>query len=218
MNTRSLTSWLLILGPIGMFLIWFILDPMVIGEAPEGLSPSETAIASLQLDLDQEALSNVMNMIGGFAFIGIFAGLAMLSRSLQGGGAAFGTLAGILFPAVVAIAVAGFGLSVEAQSHLADGHRDIAATLEITSDGLFGAMPMILGLGLILLGLGIARENGSLPAPLGWVIFIFGIGMMTGMFLDFSGGNPIGMVVWLGWMIITVATGVANLRTSATTT
>lgn len=214
MNTRSLTSWLLILGPIGMFLIWFILDPMVIGDVPEGLSPSEEAIAGLQLDLDQQALSNVMNMIGGFAFMGIFAGLAMLSRTLQGGGAAFGTLAGILFPAVIAIAVAGFGLSVEATNYLADGNKDIAATLEITSNGLFGAMPMILGLGLILLGLGIARENGSLPALLGWVLFIFGIGMMSGMFLDFSGDNPIGMVVWMGWMIVTVVTGVISLRTS----
>ena len=75
-------------------------------------------------------------------------------------------------------------------------------------------MPMILGLGLILLGLGIARENGSLPALLGWVLFIFGIGMMSGMFLDFSGDNPIGMVVWMGWMIVTVVTGVISLRTS----
>ena len=121
MNTRSLTSWLLILGPIGMFLIWFILDPIVIGEVPEGLSPSEEAIAGLQLDLDQQALSNVMNMIGGFAFIGI---LIMLKGSLDNIG-----FLGNIFALFCAGCFSCFIIIVRKYNHIDMTNNDIRGSL-----------------------------------------------------------------------------------------
>ena len=111
MNTNRLAGWLLMMGPIGMFSIWFILDPILIGEVADGLSPSEEAIAGLQLNLDNEILSNILNLVGGFAFLGLFAGYTLLSRSLQGAGATFGTLCSLLFPIMLAIACIGFGFS-----------------------------------------------------------------------------------------------------------
>ena len=87
MNTLRLASWLLIVGPIGMFLMWLILDPMIIGEVADGLTPSEEALAGLQLGLDNEVVDTILSMIIGLCFIGMFAGLALLGRFFQAGGA-----------------------------------------------------------------------------------------------------------------------------------
>ncbi len=211
MNTNRLAGWLLMMGPIGMFSIWFILDPILIGEVADGLSPSEEAIAGLQLNLDKEIPSNILNLVGGFAFLGLFAGYTLLSRSLQGAGATYGTLCSLIFPVMIAIATVGFGLSVEAQMHLSEGYPEHAANLEIASNGMFGAFPMIVGLGLLLLGIGITREKAPLPAGMGWVLALFGVLMSSGMFVTF-GPSGIGPFIFMGWMLVTLATGILLLR------
>jgi len=211
MNTTRLASWLLIVGPIGMLAVWMFLSPMLIGDVAEGLTSSEEALAYLQLNLDNEVISLVLDMIGGLCFIGMFAGFALLARSLQAGGANVAALCAYIFPAMIAIAVAGFGLSIEALNHFKDGELAEASALMVASDGLFGAMPTMWGLGTILLGLGITRDEGATPAIMGWILALFGVGMLSGTFISFS-NSPIGMVVWLGMSIATVATGVTTLR------
>ena len=214
MNTNRLAGWLLMMGPIGMFSIWFLLDPILIGDVAEGLSPSETALAGLQLSLDNEILSNCLDLVGGFAFLGLFAGFTLLSRSLQGAGATYGTLCSLIFPVMIAVASIGFGLSVEAQSQLSNGYPEHAINLEIASNGMFGAFPMIVGLGLLLLGIGITRESGSLPAAMGWVLAVFGVLMFSGTFVTF-GPSGIGPFIFMGWMLVSLATGILLIRKAA---
>jgi hypothetical protein len=36
MSISKLTAWLLTIGPIGMFVIWGIIDPMIFGDVPDG--------------------------------------------------------------------------------------------------------------------------------------------------------------------------------------
>ena len=47
-----------------------------------------------------------------------------------------------------------------------ESYPDNAAALELISNGLFGAMPMFWGLGIVLLGLAITKENGHVPATM----------------------------------------------------
>ncbi len=211
MNTLRLTSWLLIVAPIGMFVIWGMLDPMIIGEVAEGLAPAEEALATLQLGLDNEVLSNILSLLGGFCWVGIFVGLTLLARSLQAGGANLGAICSLIFPAMIAIAIVGFGLSLEATNLLKEGYSENAVSMEIISTGVFGAVPMFWGLGVALLGLAITRENGHIPATMGWILALVGIGMLSGTFIDFN-SNPLGMVIWIGMSIAVVATGVVSLR------
>jgi len=214
MNTLRLTSWLLIVGPIGMFVVWGILDPIIIGEVADGLAPSKEALASLQLGLDNEIADIILSIAGGLCFVGIFTGLALLGRSLQAGGANLSALCSLIFPALVAVAIGGFGLSIEATGLLKDGYPDNATALELVSNGVFGAMPLFWGLGVFLIGFAITRENGPIPATLGWILTLAGIGMFTGTFMDFN-NSPVGLVIWLGMSITLVATGVVSLRKAA---
>ena len=214
MDTLRLTSWLLIVGPIGMFVIWGFIDPLIIGSVEDGLAPAEEALASLQLGIDNEVADNILSIIGGLCFMGIFAGLTLLARSLQAGGANLGALCSVIFPALIAVAVGGFGLSLEATNLLKEGQRDNAVALELVSNGLFGAMPLFWGLGVSLMGLAITRENGPIPAVMGWILAVVGIAMFSGTFIDFA-NNPLGMVIWLGMTVTIVATGVVSLRKAA---
>lgn len=180
----------------------------------EGLTPAEEALAGLQLGLDNEVADIILSMIGGLCFIGIFTGLALLGRSLQAGGANLGALCSLIFPALVAVAIGGFGLSLEATNLLKEGYPDNAAALELISNGVFGAMPMFWGLGVVLVGLAITRENGHVPATMGWILAVAGVAMFCGTFIDFN-SNPLGMVIRLGMVITMVATGVVSLRKAA---
>ena len=47
MNTRVLTSWLMIICPIGMMITFAGLDPLIMGEIAEGLGPNEEVLAGL---------------------------------------------------------------------------------------------------------------------------------------------------------------------------
>jgi hypothetical protein len=194
-----------------MFVIWGMLDPMIIGEVAEGLTPAEEALGILQLGLDNEVLSNILSLLCGFCWVGIFVGLTLLARSLQAGGANLGAICSLIFPAMIAIAIVGFGLSLEATNLLKEGYSENAVSMEIISTGVFGAVPMFWGLGVALLGLAITRENGHVPATMGWILALCGIGMLSGTFIDFN-SNPLGMVIWLGMSIAVVATGVVSLR------
>ena len=211
MSTLRLASWLLIVGPIGTFVVWGILDPIIVGEVAEGLTSSAAALALLQLRLDNEVADNLLGISGAICFIGTFGGLILLGRSFQAGGAKLATLSSLIFPAVIAVAIGGFGLSLEASSLLKEGETALAASLEITSNGLFSAVPLFWGLGTILLGLGITREEGSVPAIMGWLLALAGVGMLSGVFIDI-GNSPLGMVIWLGMSLVVVATGVVSLR------
>ena len=204
----------MIVGPIGVFVIWGLLDPMIIGTVAEGLTPAEEALAGLQLGLDNEVADIILSMIGGLCFIGIFTGLVLLGRSLQAGGVNLGALCSLIFPALVAVAIGGFGLSLEATNLLKEGYPDNAAALELISNGVFGAMPMFWGLGVVLLGLAITRGNVHVSATMGWILAVVGVGMFSGTFIDFS-NNPVGIVIWLGMVITMVATGVVSLRKAA---
>ena len=65
-----------------MFIVWGLLDPMIIGTVEDGLTPAEEALAGLQLGLDNEVADITLSMIGGLCFVAIFTGLALLGRSL----------------------------------------------------------------------------------------------------------------------------------------
>ena len=214
MNTLRLASLLLIVGPIGMFVIWGFIDPAIIGQVEDGLAPAEEALANLQLGLDNEVADNILSILGGLCFVGIFAGLALLARSLQAGGANLATLCTVIFPALIAVAIGGFGLSLEATSLLKKGLPDSAVALELVSNGMFGAVPLFWGLGVLLIGLAITKENGPIPAAMGWILAVVGVAMFSGTFIEF-GNSPVGFAIWIGMTVTIVATGVVSLRKAA---
>ena len=210
MNTRVFTSWLLIICPIAMLVIFAGLEPLIIGEVDQSLAPKEKALATLELVQGKEVASNIVNISGVVLMVGAILGLALLGKSLKGGGAALGTLSSIIFTAVLAIPVISMGLFLTGNDFFADGYKDAAASLEMMGDAAFRATPLFWGIGYALLGLGMILEKGPLPTVLAWLLFLGGLAMLSmGAFI---GGA--GFLIFLIMILVVVISGVFLLRRS----
>ncbi len=209
MSSRVLTSWLLIIGPIGMMVIFAVLEPLIIGMVDESLAPKERILATLELFNDKALPGYLINVSGILCMVGAILGLALLGKSLKGGGAALGTLSSWIFIAVLAIPVVSMGLSLTANEVFADGSIDTAVSLELVSEAVFLGVPLFWGLGYVVLGLGMILEKGPLPTVLVWLLFLGGLGMVPGAFIGFAG-----FLIFLVLVLVVVTSGVFLLRRS----
>ena len=96
MNTRVFTSWLLIICPIAMMVIFAGIEPLILGEIDGNLAPKEQALANLELFKDKEVVGYIVNISGVILMVGMMLGLALVGKSLKGGGAALGTLSSLI--------------------------------------------------------------------------------------------------------------------------
>ena len=68
MSSKSLSSWFLMAGPIGFFVIIMILWPMVIGSQGGEVSAAEE-VADM---IANQTLSSIFVMLGSLFFVSIF--------------------------------------------------------------------------------------------------------------------------------------------------
>ena len=212
MNIRTFNSWLLIICPISMVLVWAVIEPILVGTIDESLAPSVYALDYLELASDNEFAVRFINMLGLLFLSGTMTGLALLGRSLQGNGSGLGSLAAFLFPVGLAVPVIAVGLSLEAYGTFAAGFTDDAVSLELLSGAVWSGMPLFWGLGFVLLGLGIVMEKTSLPVVLGALMALVGGLLFIGLLLSLNDG--LGFVVFLLSILITFISGVVLLRRS----
>ena len=138
-----------------MMVVFIALEPLVIGEIDESLAVRERALATLQTFSDNEVPGYFVNILGVVFMLGTISGLALLGKSLDGNGAALGTVSSLIFTAVLAIPVIALGLSLSAGEIFAEGYTDTAVSVELMAESTFMGFPIFLGLGYILLGLGL---------------------------------------------------------------
>ena len=209
MNTRAFTSWLLIICPIAMLVIFMGIEPLIMGSVDENLAPKEQALANLELFQDNELAAYIINVSGVLLMVGTILGLALLGKSLKGGGSPLGTLSSFVLTAVLAIPIISFGLYVSSNEIFADGYKDAAVSLEIMGDAVFGAIPLFWGFGYALLGLGIILEKGPLPTILAWLLFLGGLAMIPGAFIGAAG-----FLIFMIMILLVVISGGFLLRRS----
>jgi hypothetical protein len=208
MNTRVLTSWLMIICPIGMMVMFAGLEPLIMGAAGEGLGPNERVLAGLETFNDKKVAGYFISIFGLLFMVGMISALALLGKSLKGTGAAIGTLSSLIFTAILTIPVVGMGLTLSATQIFADGYTDVAVSLELISDSAFMGMPVFWGLGLILLGLGMLLEKRPLPTVLSGLLCLIGLVMFpAALILD-----DVGFLVFAISILLVVVSGVFLLR------
>jgi len=200
MTIKNLTGWQLILGPLGIFLTWMLVAPLlgVDGEGAEGL----------QQAIDNPLAFNLVGMLSALSMTAMLIGSAMLARSIYADGGAGGPYAAIalfLYPAILAVQMSSMGLTVGAVA-VASAE---SATLQLVSDQITAAMPMFWGLAFITLGAGLALEKKLLDGRAGWIVVLLGLAMVSGMFWD---NDTAGNVMWLVFTLVQVGLGVLVLR------
>tara|TARA_B100000686_G_scaffold126620_1_gene133960 strand:- start:293 stop:937 length:645 start_codon:yes stop_codon:yes gene_type:complete len=210
-SNKTLSSWLLILGAILTLVIWVGLEPAIVGDYT---SPQEF------LGMMGEAgdVGALLGLLGGVFFLTQIVGTVMFARQLSEGdsGAAFGNIAAIL-GIVLGAAIIGtndLGLSALAAGSAGDAASAmVGAQVSYYSGASFG---MLFGLTYLCLSLPmIAQASDMFQKVLGYLLGLLTLVMIISTLAGVDlGTSVIGIIVWLGLVLVLVLTGVANLRSS----
>ena len=204
MNTRMLNSLMLTVCPVLMILTWMVLEPLLMGDIESGLEGRAQAAAYLELSSGKGALPYLINVPATFCLVATMLGIAFLGRSLQGSGAAFGSLSAAIFSVLIAIPIIGMGLSVSAMEMFGDGvNIETAITLDIIAESIFSGMPVFWALGIALLGLGLVMEKGFLPTWIGGLMLVSGLAGIPGVLAL----GEAGFIIWIITIVASVSSG-----------
>tara|TARA_Y100000590_G_scaffold190943_1_gene217304 strand:+ start:202 stop:828 length:627 start_codon:yes stop_codon:yes gene_type:complete len=206
MNTRSLTGWLLIGGPILTFVVVGVLYTQLIGD-------QETAASSVKEMMAKPELARLLIGIGSLVFVSMLLGLTLFARTLRGDdkpGGGYADVATIIFAGVSALAIAATGLSGGAleASKLSE---TIAVNIEAVSQALFGALWFFMGVGFLLIGTAMILQKRLHVALAGFYI-AFGAFVIIGSLYDLNLADTVGLVVWIGMTVAVAATGLLHLK------
>ena len=207
MNSKVLTGWLLIAGPILTFIVVGILYDAVIG-------PGKTNTDAVQEAMAKAQTARLLGIIGMVAFVSTYIGMTLLARSMQGenrSGAPYATIAGVVFTAVTAIAILASGLGLGAMDTAKDSVSD-AATIGLIGDGIFSSLFVFWGIGNILIGSAMVIQK-NLHVVVGWLFVGWGIFMIIISAVEAAAiPDAVGLILWGGLNLTMVAAGVLTLR------
>ena len=212
MNSKTVSSWILIVAPILFILIVFIAWPAVIGEG-------ETAAESVALVLDKPTLSGIFTLIGTIVFGSLAVGYTLLAWSRADGSTTEGTLASIaamIFVGMTTIIFIALGTTYPI---IGEGGENLveAEWIWAVSDSMFAAVFLAWTLGNVVLGAALLIENKINRIASGLVLFA-GI-LMVILHLLSGIGDSLGEVIWIVPMLLTIISavvlGIFNLRSES---
>ena len=161
MNAKSLSGYLIAIGPILMMATWFFIWPALIGEgAEEGVIGVDLIKANIEQGMDNIYLTTLVATLGGGAMLAMMLGFTLWARSLQGEGKK-GPLLATIASITIPVAAAGFMLGMEfnfaAGDAWADNDFDNALILGAVGEYINGAEPSFIwtfvSLSLVFIGI-----------------------------------------------------------------
>ena len=219
MNAKSLSGYLIAIGPILMMATWFFIWPALIGEgAEEGVIGVDLIKANIEQGMDNIYLTTLVATLGGGAMLAMMLGFTLWARSLQGEGkkgALLATIASITIP----VAAAGFMLSMEFNFAAGEAwaNNDVSNALIVGAVGEYigSADPSFtwtfVSLSLIFIGIAsFLQSNDVISKTIAGLFAV--IVLITGI-LNFTSidADPLFML----WMLINIAVGINLIRLRA---
>ena len=206
MNTRSLTGWLLVIGPILTFVVLAGLYSALIGDG----DPGPAAVADL---MKNTQLSLIVTSLGSVVFVATFIGMALLANSMNAegqAGSAYAAVAGVIFAGLAAIGIVATGMNA-ATIEVAATSVESAAIMELVGNGMFSGLFFYWAIGNILIGSTILIQK-RFHIAVGWLFVVVGILMIFGSVVDAEIPDAVGLIIWVGVELVAVVAGVFVLR------
>ena len=216
MNTKSLSGYLIAIGPILMMATWFFIWPALIGEgAEEGVIGVDLIKANIEQGMDNSYLTTLVATLGGGAMLAMMLGFTLWARSLQGEGKK-GTLLATIASITIPVAAAGFMLSMEFNFAAGEAwaNNDVSNALIVGAVGEYigSADPSFtwtfVSLSLIFIGIAsFLQSNDVISKTIAGLFAV--IVLITGI-LNFTSidADPLFML----WMLANVAAGINLIR------
>lgn len=201
MNSRSLASWFLIIGPIlcfATFPFW-----------PQMPTASEELIELVKNS--QLSLLLMISFATGMTLL--FCGLSMASREVAGSDTKNSSLAipaAILFPIGMAVIAIGSALNIGALQ-MYETSPDMAQIVYLIGYHSFDASGVFLFLSFALLGTALITGYESMICKIiGALYVVVAIAHFTGLF--FTPNSTVDVVGWMGMFIVSILFGIVSLR------
>ena len=211
MNSKTLSSWMLMAGPIVFVVLIIGVWGAVIGEG-------ETAAENVANLIDKPTLASILVMIGSIAYVSIFIGYALIAWSRADGSTTAGTLASVASLIFVGIAAISMGFTGAHFGIIGGGEEDAvesAWVMAVIDNGL--SSMWFYALGNIILGAALFIEKkinniGSL------LLIIWGVLVVLMHFTveieDFP--KLIGFIIFMGMMVVVpIVVGFFNLKSES---
>lgn len=216
MNAKSLSGYLIAIGPVLMMATWFFIWPALIGEgAEEGVIGVDLIKANIEQGMDNIYLTTLVATLGGGAMLAMMLGFTLWARSLQGEGKK-GTLLATIASITIPVAAAGFMLSMEFNFAAGEAwaNNDVSNALIVGAVGEYigSADPSFtwtfVSLSLIFIGIAsFLQSNDVISKTIAGLFAV--IVLITGI-LNFTSidADPLFML----WMLANVAAGINLIR------
>ena len=154
MNSKTLSSWMLIVAPVLFFLVFFIGYEALVGS-------SENTAEELANILGKRTLVGIFSIVGTIVLASLATGFALLAWSKADGSTAEGTLASIaamIFVGMTAIVFLFFGMGFPV---IGEGAENLveAEWIWAVSDSMFASLFLAWTAGNIVLGVALLIEN-----------------------------------------------------------
>ncbi|MAP37768.1 MAG: hypothetical protein CL698_09030 [Chloroflexi bacterium] len=154
MNSKTLSSWMLIVAPVLFFLVFFIGWEALVGS-------SENTAEELANILEKRTIVGIFSVVGTIVLASLTTGFALLAWSKADGSTAEGTLASIaamIFVGMTAIVFLFFGMGFPV---IGEGAENLveAEWIWVVSDSMFAALFLAWTAGNIVLGVALLIEN-----------------------------------------------------------
>ena len=216
MNAKSLSGYLIAIGPILMMATWFFIWPALIGEgAEEGVIGVDLIKANIEQGMDNIYLTTLVATLGGGAMLAMMLGFTLWARSLQGEGKK-GTLLATIASITIPVAAAGFMLSMEFNFAAGEAwaNNDVSNALIVGAVGEYigSADPSFtwtfVSLSLIFIGIASFLQSNDVISKT--VAGLFAVIVLITGILNFTSidADPLFML----WMLANVAAGINLIR------
>ena len=209
MNSKSLSSWMLIVSPILFFVVFIIGWDVVIGS-------SETTAEELANIMTQTSTVSIFAVLGTAIFISLAAGPALLAWSKVDSSTLEGNLAFIatmIFGAMSTIALLSMGMGFPVIAGDTESMLE-AEWIWSVSDSMFAGLFLAWTFGNILLGASLWIENKVNKIASG-ILLLAGILMLIMHLLIGVVPEDVGFIPFIFALVATVIVGVFNLRSES---
>ena len=211
MTSKTLSSWMLIAGPIVFFVVIMGIWGAVIGEG-------ETAAEDVANIIENQTLSAILVMIGSIGFVSIFLGYALTAWSRADGSTTVGTLASVGSLVFAGLAAISMGFTGAHFGVIGGGEEDAVESAWIMAviNNSFPAIFLFWALGNIILGVALFVEK-KINNIASLLLIIWGVLVVLMHFTvaieDFPG--VIGMIIFMGMMVVPIIYGAFNLKSES---
>ena len=211
MNSKTLSSWMLIVAPVLFFLVFFIGWDVLVGS-------SENTAEELANILEKRTIVGIFSVVGTIVLASLTTGFALLAWSKADGSTAEGTLASIaamIFVGMTTIVFLSMGMGYPV---IGEGAENLveAEWIWVVSDSMFAGLFLAWTAGNIVLGAALLIENKINQIASGLLLLT---GIVMALLHLLVGIDDIPEFIWIIpfalAIISAVVLGIFNLRSES---